>query len=93
MRRATSIREKIFERAIKADVAVEIAIDWIARITFRRAPDLSAAIAVTSERSRTVGGVARSIDGLARARLAENQAVRIENEPAQVRLLHDGFEA
>ena len=84
---------QMLARKIEADVAVEVPIRRIARITFFRAPDLAARFAIASKRRGAAGRKDRSVNGVARTRAAKHQAVRIEHEPAQFRLLQDGIEA
>ena len=85
-------RAKVFHGQIESDVAIKIAIGRIARITFRGAPDLPAGIAIARKYRRARRRKARRIDGATRTRLPEHQAMRIDDEPAQVRFLHDRFQ-
>src|SRR5205085_9781920 len=74
---------------IEAYVAIKFAVRRIARITFFRAPDLPARIAIASERSWTGRRVTRRIDRALRLRISKEQTVRIQNEPANVRFLQN----
>ena len=86
---AHAARDKIdiFERKIESDVAIEIPIGRIARITFLRAPNLTARFAIARENGRPGRGKIRRVNRAARTRFAEHHAVRVENGPADVRFL------
>src|ERR1043166_1026179 len=85
-------RPEMLQRKIEANVAIEFAISGVAGIAFVRAPDLAARIAVAGERRRAGAGVAGRVNRAMRLRGAKEQAVRVEDEPADVRLLQDGVE-
>src|SRR5882724_1049404 len=72
---------------IKTDVAVEIAVHWISRIAFMRAPDLSACVRVAGKSRRPRRRIAGSINRPARARSSMQQAVCVQNEPTNICLL------
>jgi len=84
---------QIFLRQFHADVAIEIPVGRIARISLAGAPDLLARLAVTPENGGTGGREIRRVDGKARARLAIHEAVGVHDEPAEVCLLQDGIDA
>src|SRR5690349_21276537 len=75
---------KVIERTIKTDVSIKIPVGWITRISLGRAPNLTAAIAITGKRGWPSGGITGRIDGMTRARLSKHQTVRIQNEPAKI---------
>jgi hypothetical protein len=58
-----------------------------------RAPNLPARIAIARKGSRTRRRENRRVNGASRQRISEKQAVRIEDEPANIGFLQDGFEA
>src|SRR5256885_4159684 len=74
----------MLKRQIEADVAIEFAIRGIARITFLRAPNLSARIAVARKCSGTRRREARRVNRATRLRISKEQSVRVENEPADI---------
>src|SRR5438094_9780667 len=86
-------RPQMFKRKIETDVAVKFAICRIARITFFRAPNLAARVAVARERSWTRGRITWRINRALRLRIAEQQSVRVENEPSNIRFLQNRVEA
>src|ERR1043166_7882724 len=71
-------RAEMLQRQIETDVAIEVTICWIARVTFVRAPDLPARIAIAGERRRASARVTRRVNRAVRLRVPEEQAVRIE---------------
>src|SRR5207237_9967951 len=82
-------RTQMLERKIEPDVAIKFPICRIARITFLRAPNLTARIAIAPERSRTGGRVTGRINRALRLRISEQQPVRVENKPANIRFLQN----
>src|SRR5438552_5546900 len=71
-------RTQIVQIQIITDVAIEIAIGWVTRISFLGAPDLFARFAIPSKSRGTSGREAGRVDGVAWARIAEHQAVCVE---------------
>src|SRR5687767_1189845 len=84
---------ELFKRQIESDVAVKIAIRWIAGITFFCAPDLPARVPIAPEGGRPGGSEARRVDRVSRTRTAEHQPVRIEHKPTEVRFTQQFVEA
>ena len=82
-------RPQVVEAEVVADVAVEVAVSGVARVALLGAPDLAARVAVAGEDGRPFGRVAGRVDGHARLRLPEHQAVGVEHEPAQVGLAQE----
>ena len=80
-------RGQFLRRQLETDVAVKIPVRRVARITVLRAPHLPAGFPVARERRRSRRGEARRVDRPLGPGLAVHQAVRVEDEPAQVRLL------
>src|ERR1035437_4972234 len=87
------MRFDVVEIEVKADVAVEIAVTHIAGITFMFAPDLAGGIVVAPERGDAVGRVNRREGAKTRTRFGVQNSVRVEDEPADVRLLQKFFDA
>jgi len=79
--------DHLIEGKIEADVSVKIAISRITWITFFRAPDLLAGIAVARKRGGPCQRVIRRVNRRVRLRIAEYQTVGIEDKPTQVRFL------
>src|SRR6266446_923508 len=86
-------RPEMVHRKIETDIPIEFPVGWIARITFLRAPNLPARIAVPRENGRSRWRVTRRINRALWPRLSVNQTVSIENEPTQVGCLQDRFQA
>ena len=84
---------EVFRREIEADVAVEIAIGRVARVALLRAPDLPAGVPVAPKRRRTRRGESGRVDRVTRPRIPKHDPVRIDHEPAQVRLREHPVEA
>ena len=91
--RRGQMRLDVIEIEVEADVAVEIAVARVAGITFVLAPDLPRGIEVAPERGDAVGREDRRERAVARTRLGVQNAVRVENEPADVRLLQKLLDA
>ena len=91
--RRRQVRLHVIEIEVEADVAVKIAVTRVAGITFVLAPDLARRIEVAPERGDAVGRENRRERAVARARAGVQQAVRVEDEPADVRLLQKYFDA
>src|SRR5665647_1567177 len=87
------MRFDVVEIEVKADVAVKIAVTHIAGITFMFAPDLAGGIVVAPERGDAVGRVNRREGAKTRTRFGVQNSVRVEDEPADVRLLQKFFDA
>ena len=82
---------QMFHRKIETSVTIKFAIGGIARITLVRAPDLPAGVAIARKHRWARGRKARRIDGAAWAGLPEHEAMRIDDEPAQVGFLQNRF--
>src|SRR5438093_13587527 len=72
---------------IKTNVTIKFPISWISRIAFVRAPDLPTRVAVARKCRRSRWCVTGCVDRAARARFSKQQAVGVENEPANIRFL------
>ena len=81
------MRFHIVEIQIEPDVAVKIAIARVAGVTLVLAPDLPRGIEVAPEGGDAVWREDRCERAVARTRLGVQDAVRVEDEPADVRLL------
>src|SRR5439155_4262977 len=75
------------------DVAVEIAIARIARVTFVPAPDLFGGIEVATERGDAVWGEDRGEHAVTWTGPGVEHAVRVRDKPTNVRLLQNEFHA
>ena len=91
--RRRQMRLDIIEIQVEADVAVEITVTRVAGIAFVLAPDLPRGIKVAPERCDAVWRENRRERAVARARARIQNAVRVEDEPADVRLLQKNFDA
>src|SRR5262249_34710036 len=78
--------------SFEADVAIEIAVNRIARITGLRAPDFQIGGAIPGEGRWTRRSVTGGKNGALRSWLAEHQPMGIEREPANIRGLQFGIE-
>src|SRR5664279_2461725 len=87
------MRFDVVEIEVKADVAVEIAVTHIAGITFVLAPDLPRGIVVAPKRRDAVRGENRREGAVTRTRFGVQNSMRVEDEPADVRLLQKLFDA
>ena len=67
---------------IEPDIAVEIAVVSVAGVTFLRTPDLLGGFDIASERRDRRRGEHGRVNPEARTRMAEHDAVRIHDEPA-----------
>ena len=91
--RRRQIAPNIIEVEVKPDVAIEIPVTRIARITLLPAPDLFGGLEVAAERGNALGCKNRRKHAVTRTRACVQDAVRIHDEPADVRLLQDTFHA
>ena len=80
-------RAQMLHRKIEADVAIKFTVGRITGITFVRTPDLPARLAVARENGWSGRCVIRRVNRSARRRSPKHDAVCIQNEPANVRLL------
>src|SRR5271154_3643376 len=87
------MRFDVIQIKVEADVAVEIAVTRVARITFVLAPNLPRGIKVASERRDAIRRENRRERAVARTRTRVQDAVRVEDEPADVRLLQKFLDA
>src|SRR5689334_18817412 len=78
---------QMFHRKVETDVAIKFAISRMPRVTFFRAPDLPARISITRKSRGARGGVTRRVNGPLRLGIPKKQAVRVEDEPAEIRFL------
>src|SRR5438045_4005475 len=76
---------------VEPDVAIKFPISRIAGITFRRAPDLPARITIARKHRRPMRSETRRVDGAARARIAKDQPMGVDDEPTQVRIVQDAI--
>src|SRR5690242_15422211 len=86
-------RSQFLLAAFETNVAIEIAIDRIARVTGFRAPDFRVRSTIASEGSGPSGSVTGRKNGALRPWLPKHQPVRIEYEPANIRRLQFCVEA
>src|ERR1700720_4568205 len=86
-------RAEMLHRKIKADVAIKLPISRIAGIPFLRAPNLPTRIAVARESGWAGQRVAGGVNRVARSWVPKEQAVRVEDEPANICFLQERFEA
>src|SRR5207249_12042077 len=89
--RRRQIRSDVIKVQIETDVAVEIAVARVAGITLVPAPNLFGGIQVAAESSDAVRREDRRKHAEARTRVGVQHAVRVRDEPADVRLLHNIF--
>src|ERR1700730_6684475 len=82
-------RPEMVHRKIETDIPIEFPVGWIARITFLRAPNLPARIAVARKNGRSCWRITGRINRALWSPLSINQTVRIENEPTQVSFLQN----
>src|ERR1039458_2722179 len=87
------VRLDVVEIKVEADVAVEIAVARVAGITFVLAPDLPRGIEVAPKRGAAVRRVERRKGAVTRTRLRVQNAMRVEDEPADVGLLQKFLDA
>src|SRR5262249_24575047 len=79
---ALHVRADVLDRQVEADIAVEIAIIRVARISFFRAPNLLRALHIAPERRHpgaAIDGRVHPEDG---SRIGEQDAVRVDEEEA-----------
>src|ERR1017187_2541957 len=81
----------VFE--VEANVTVEVAIIAVARVTFLGTPDLFRGFDITSERGHTRWREYRRVNPVARTRMAEHDAMRVHDEPADLGFLEKLFNA
>src|SRR5215472_16140788 len=89
--RRGQMRSDIVEIQIKADVAVKIAVTGVAGIAFALAPDLARGIEIAPEGSDAIGRKDWSERAEARARICVQDAMGVEDEPADVCFLQKLF--
>src|ERR1700732_1132641 len=82
-------RPEMVHGKIETDIPIEFPVGWIARITFLRAPNLPARLAVARENGRSRCRITRRINRALWPRLCVNQTVSVENEPTQVGFLQN----
>jgi hypothetical protein len=87
------VRCDVIEIQVESDVTIEVAIARIAGVTFVSAPDLTCGFEVAAEGGDAVWGEDGCEDAVAGARRGVEEAVGIEDEPAEVGLLEGEFEA
>ena len=83
----------VIEIEVETDVAVKISVARVAGITAFAAPDLRGGMAVAPERGDAVRREDGREDAVARTRSRVQNAVRVHDEPADVRLLQNGVHA
>ena len=91
--RRRQVRFDVIEIEVEADVAVKIAVARVAGVAFVLAPDLPRGIVVAAKGGDAVGRENRRKGAVTRARPRVQHAVRVEDEPADVRLLQKRFDA
>src|SRR3982750_2773122 len=74
------MREKIFERRIKAQITIELPVVWMSRIADHGTPHLLARLKIAREDGDTVRTAHGRIDAVARTRLAVENRVRVGDE-------------
>src|SRR5207247_11478576 len=89
--RRRQIRADVIKVQIETDVAVEIPVARVAGITLVPAPNLFGGIQVAAKSSDAVRREDRRKHAEARTRVGVQHAVRVRDEPADVRLLHNIF--
>src|SRR5207248_10147980 len=77
---------------VEPDVAIKFPISRITRITFGRAPDLPARIAIARKHRRPMRSETRRVDGATRARIAKDQPMGVDDEPTKVRFVQNRIE-
>src|SRR6059036_4333183 len=87
------VRPEVIEVKVEADVAVEIAIARVARITLVPAPDLFGGIEVAAEGGDAVGGEDRGEHAVSWTGTGMEHAVGVGDKPSNVRLLQNKFHA
>src|SRR6202042_842578 len=74
------VRADVIHRQVEPDVAVEIAVDRVARVSLLRAPDLLRALDVAPEGGDAGGAVDRRVDAEDGAWIGEEDTVRVDEE-------------
>ena len=87
------MRLDVIKIQVEPDVPVEIAVTRVAGVTFVFAPHLARGIKIAAESGNAIGRENRRERAEPRPRRGMEQTVRIENEPADVRLLQKLFHA
>src|SRR5436305_5075000 len=79
----------MLKRKLEPDVAIEFPVDRIAGISFRRAPDLPARIAIARERRRSSRRETGRVNRAARPGVRQHETVRVHDEPPDIRFTKD----
>src|ERR1051326_1867044 len=87
------IRFQVVEFQIKADVPIEIAVTWIARIAFLPTPYLLGRVKIAAECSHAIGCKNRRKHGITRPRTRVQNPVSISDKPTQVRFFKNIFQS
>ena len=82
------VRLDVVVREVEPDVAVEVAVHGVAGVSLLGAPDLLAALDVPPERGDAGAAVDGGVHAVERARLGEEDAVRVHEEEADPLLAH-----
>ncbi|GEM_PF-1197403 len=83
------VRGDVFQVQVKPDVAVEIAVARVAGVAGLAAPDLARALRIAAKRGDAFRGKDGRKHRVARARARVQKAVRVGDEPPEVRSLQD----
>src|SRR5215471_11050079 len=83
---------QLFHWKIETDVAIKFPVSWITRITFVRIPDLAACVGIARKSRGTRWRITGNVNRAARSRFSKERAMCIENEPAKIGFLQNGFE-
>src|SRR5215469_3172742 len=86
-------RTQMLHGKIETNIAIKFPVSRISWITLVRAPDLPTCVRVSRKRRWPRRRITRRIDRTTRTRFSEQQAVCIQNEPANIRFLEDCFQA
>src|SRR6266481_78852 len=79
-------RSQMLHGKIETDVAIKIPVSRVAGIAFARTPDLAAGVGIACEGRWPRWCITGSVNGAAWARRSKKQTVRVDNEPAEIRL-------
>src|SRR5215470_4382194 len=83
----------MFHWEIETDVAIKIPIHRRARIPFVCTPNLAAEIGIARKNRRPRWCITRSVNGAIRPRRSGEQTVCVDNEPSEIRVLQNRFQA
>src|SRR6185436_1959932 len=89
LRRSGQTRFQVIVIQVKSDIAVEISVAAVSRITFVLAPNLLGRIQVPAKSRDTIGSEDGRKDAGAGTRTSLQNSVRVHDKPADIRLLQN----